>query len=69
MKARELVEAVIIIVCGLILLSPEFNTIFYVPFLSFMEALPEWFVSHLAVGLLPIIIVYSIDIFRKGKTD
>ncbi len=69
MKTHELVEAVIIIACGLILLSPEFNTIFHVPFLSFMEALPEWLVSHLAVGLLPIIVVYSIDIVHKGRTD
>lgn len=69
MKSRELIEAIIVIACGVILLSPEFNTIFYIPFLSFMENLPDWLVSHLAVALLPIIAIYFIDIFRKGKTD
>ena len=69
MKSRELVEAVVIILCGLILLSPQFNTIFHIPWLAFMENLPEWLVSHLAVGLMPIIIIYFIDIVRKGMTD
>ena len=69
MKSRELIEAIIVIMAGVILLSPEFNIIFDIPFLSFMETLPEWFVSHLAVALLPIIVLYFIDIFRRGATD
>lgn len=68
MKYREMIEALIVIACGVILLSPVFNTIFPVPFLSLMKDIPDDIISHLAIGLVPIIIVYFIDMVRK-KTD
>lgn len=68
MNWREFVESVIVIACGVILLSPEFNTIFNIPFLSFMGHIHHEILSHLAIALVPIIIIYAIDIVR-GKTD
>ena len=68
MKYREMVEALVVIACGVILLSPEFNTIFPIPYLSLMKDIPDDVISHLAIALVPIIIVYFIDMVRK-KTD
>ena len=68
-SAREAIETVIVISCGLILLSPAFNTAFKVPYLEFLGHLPHEVISHLAWGLLPIILVYFVDMFRKGHTD
>lgn len=69
MKVKELIEGLVVIGCGVILLSPQFNTIFDIPFLAFMEHIPHDVISHMAIALVPIIIVYLIDMFRIGKTD
>ena len=69
MDPRELLEGIIIIGCGLILLSPVFNTIFYIEYLAFFERIPEEFISHLGMGLVPIILVYLVDMFRFNGTD
>ena len=68
-SAREGIETVIVLACGLILLSPAFNTAFKVPYLDFLGHVPHEVISHLAWGLVPIILVYFVDLFRKGKTD
>jgi hypothetical protein len=69
MNWREFVEALIIIACGVILLSPEFNTLFSIPFISAIQHVPDELISHLAIALVPIIIVYAIDTIRINKTD
>jgi Ca2+/Na+ antiporter len=69
MKIHELVEALVVIACGVILLSPQFNVVFHIPFLSFMEHVPHDVISHLAIALVPIIIVYFFDMFKIGRTD
>ncbi len=65
---RETIESVIVICCGIILLSPAFNTIFEIPYISFIEHIPHDVISHLAFGLVPIILIYLIDAFR-AKTN
>ena len=66
---RELIESIIVIACGVILLSPEFNTIFHIPLLTFMEHIPDDVISHLAFGLVPIMLLYLIDMIRFDRTD
>ena len=68
MNWRELIEAFVVIACGIILLSPEFNTIFEIPVISVIKYIPDDVISHLAFGLVPIIIIYLIDMFRD-RTD
>ena len=65
LQVRILIEAVVVLVCAAVLLSPAFNTIIYVKFLSVFENVNKDIVSHLALGLLPIIIVSIVDIFKN----
>ena len=60
MNWREIIEAIVVIACGVLLLSPEFNTIFQIPFIAFIAHVPDEVISHLAFGLVPIIILYFI---------
>ena len=69
MEVRELIEGVVVVGCGIILLSPVFNSVFTIPFLSFMSHIPHDVISHMAIALVPIILIYLIDMFRMNKTD
>lgn len=60
MNWRELVESFVVMACGFVLLSPEFNTYLHIPVLDWIEHVPSDIISHLAVALLPIIIVYMV---------
>ena len=63
---REFIEAIIVIACGFVLLSPDFNSVLTISFLELH--IPDDVISHLAFGLVPIIVIYIIDIIR-GETD
>ncbi len=69
MKVRELIEGLVVVGCGVILLSPAFNTVFSIPLLSFMTHIPDDIISHMAIALVPIILIYLIDMFKAGGTD
>jgi len=68
-QKREFIEALIVIVAGVILLSPEFNTMLTIPLISQIPELHHEIVSHLAIALVPIIILYLWDIFISRRTD
>ncbi|MBT7903415.1 hypothetical protein HN587_06145 [Candidatus Woesearchaeota archaeon] len=65
-KVRILIEAIVVVACAALLLSPAFNDLFVIDFLNFFILVDKEVVSHLAVGLLPIIVVSIVDIFREG---
>ncbi len=67
MNVRELIESIVMIVCGIFLVSPIFNTYYHIEALAFMEAIPETVISHLAFGLLPIILYFIIMVFVEKK--
>lgn len=60
MDWRELIDGGIVLACGAVLLSPEFNTFLSIPFISFIQNIPSDVISHLAIGLLPLILVYLV---------
>ncbi|MBU0615359.1 MAG: hypothetical protein KJ601_04665 [Nanoarchaeota archaeon] len=64
---REIVEGMIVVAAGLLLLSPEFNTVVQFSFLTFFSHLEDEFISHLAVALVPIVVVYFFDIILRRE--
>lgn len=66
---REMIETVIVFASGVILLSPVFNTVIFISVISFMDHIHPEIISHLAFGLLPILLLYLIDMFRINGTD
>ncbi|MBT5021590.1 hypothetical protein HOK51_11135 [Candidatus Woesearchaeota archaeon] len=66
-RVRILVESVVVVACAAILISPAFNTLFYINFLKVFEKVNKDMLSHLALGLVPIIIVSIFDIFRGER--
>ncbi|MBN1792544.1 hypothetical protein JW826_02570 [Candidatus Woesearchaeota archaeon] len=67
MNAREFIESIIVIACGILLLSPAFNTFLEIPIISLIEEVPDVIIGHLAFGLVPIIILYIINMFRYAE--
>lgn len=66
---REIIEAVVVFSSGIVLLSPVFNTVVFISVISFMNHIHHDVISHLAFGLLPILVLYLIDMFRVNGTD
>lgn len=64
MDWRMFVESWIIIICGILLLSPVFNSAFSFPIISLIENVPENVIGHLAFALVPIIIVCLIELIQ-----
>ena len=66
-NVREIIEACIVVACGIILLSPEFNTVINIPIISSIKDINDEVISHLAWGLLPIVILYFVELFILNK--
>ena len=66
---REFIEALIVIAAGVVLLSPEFNTMLTIPLISSIPEVHHEIISHLAIALVPIILLYLWDIFISKRTD
>jgi hypothetical protein len=64
MDWRMFVESWIIIICGVLLLSPVFNSVFVIPIISLIESIPQLLIGHLAFALVPIIIVCLIELIQ-----
>jgi uncharacterized membrane protein HdeD (DUF308 family) len=64
---REIIEGMIVIAAGFLLLSPEFNTLLNIPFLGFMHNANHEFISHMAIALVPIVIVYFFDVLLRRE--
>ena len=63
-QVRVLIESIVVALCAAVLLSPAFNTVVRIDILTIFENINKDVVSHLALGLLPIIIVSIVDIFK-----
>lgn len=64
MNWRMFIESWIIISCGLLLLSPVFNSMFIIPYISVVSNISNEIISHFAVALIPIILVSIIELFK-----
>lgn len=60
MDWRDFIDAGIVMACGVVLLSPEFNSFFSIPIVSLIEHIPTDVISHLAIGLVPLILIYLV---------
>lgn len=58
------VESWIVIACGVLLLSPVFNNVFIIPYISIIDNVSDSIISHLAIALVPIIVVTTIELFQ-----
>jgi len=58
-------ESIVLMLCGVLLISPIFNSFFVLPFLSGLKVIPEEIISHLAFALLPLIFLNIVWIFLR----